>query len=112
MRKVIGWSILLCSCVLVFVGAAAAQGVGSSGNMGGVVTDSSGALLPNVKVTIADPQTGLQRSVTTDASGRFQAIALPPATYNVTVQHEGFQTELRRGVGSWRRGDRSFRISR
>ena len=98
MRKVIGWSILLCSCVLVFVGAAAAQGVGSSGNMGGVVTDSSGALLPNVKVTIADPQTGLQRSVTTDASGRFQAIALPPATYNVTVQHEGFQTELRRGV--------------
>ena len=98
MGKVIGWPILVSSCLLLLVAAAIAQGVGSSGSIRGDITDSSGAVLPNVKITITDPQTGFQRIVTTDASGRFQTMALPPATYDVTAQAPGFGTEIRKGL--------------
>jgi Carboxypeptidase regulatory-like domain len=83
--------------VLAAVGAFA-QGVGSSGRIRGTVTDASGAVLPNVSVAIVDPETAFQRSATTDSSGQFQTIGLPPATYNVTAQHAGFATEIRRGL--------------
>ncbi len=97
MGTIIGWlsSTVLC---LALVTGALAQGVGSSGNIRGTVTDSSGAVLPGVNVNIVDPQTGAQRTVTTDSSGQFQTTGLPPATYNVSAQRSGFGTELRRGV--------------
>jgi hypothetical protein len=98
MRKTIGRSIARGLCLLLLASAAYAQGVGSSGNIQGTVTDASGAVLPAVTITITDPQTGMQRSVSSDASGRFQTTALPPATYDVSAQHAGFGTEIRKGV--------------
>jgi hypothetical protein len=80
------------------VTGALTQGVGSSGNIRGTVTDSSGAVLPNVTVIIADPDTGFQRTVTTDGTGQFQTTGLPPAVYNITAQGRGFGTQLRKGV--------------
>jgi Carboxypeptidase regulatory-like domain len=85
MRKLIGWSVLNCLYVLLLGNAMWAQGVGSSGNISGTVTDASGAAVPNVNVTIVDRQTGFQRSVTTDSSGRFQFVGLSPAGYE--LQH-------------------------
>ena len=101
MGKLILWfgSSLLCLlCLFLMVTAAFAQGVGSSGNIRGTVTDASGAVLPDVTVNLTDPQTGLQRTVKTDASGQFQATALSPATYTLTAQHKGFASEIRRSV--------------
>jgi hypothetical protein len=98
MGRRIGWlGINTFFLVLATVGALA-QGVGSSGRIRGTVTDASGAVLPSVSVTIVDPETGFQRSATTDPSGQFQTTGLPPATYNVTAQHAGFATEIRRGL--------------
>lgn len=85
-------------CLLLFAIASFAQGVGSSGTIRGTVTDSSGAVLPNVNVTIADPDTGFQRNVATDTTGQFQTTGLPPTIYNVTAQRTGFGTQVRKGV--------------
>jgi hypothetical protein len=97
MGKMVRCCVLL-SCLLLLVAGALAQGVGSSGIIRGTVTDSSGAVLPNVNVTVADPQTGLQMTTTTDASGEFQTTGLPPAVYNVSVQRSGFGNQIRKGV--------------
>jgi len=75
-----------------------AQGVGASGIIRGTVTDPTGGLIPGVNVTVADPQTGLQRTVVTDSSGQYQFFGLPPATYSVTARISGFATEISRGV--------------
>src|SRR5689334_11203507 len=38
----------------------------------------------DVKVVVENPATGLRRTLTPDAQGRFQATALPPGTYKVS----------------------------
>ncbi len=83
---------------LLWVPLAFAQGVGSSGVIRGTVTDPTGGVIPNANVTVADPQTGLQRTAATDSSGQYQFAGLPPSTYSVTVRMNGFATEISKGV--------------
>jgi len=75
-----------------------AQGVGSSGDIRGTVTDPSGSALPNTTVTVVDLQTGLRREALTDSTGQFRVTGLPPATYDVTVTQPGFATETQKDV--------------
>jgi len=77
---------------------AISQGVGSSGDLRGTVTDASGAVLAQAKVIAVDTQTGLQRSATTDSSGQYRLTGLPPATYDVSVQQAGFETQVQKSV--------------
>src|SRR5215471_6609461 len=86
------------ACLLFASSAAFAQGVGSSGEIRGTVTDPSGAVLPNTNVTVVSAQTAFQRVVTTDATGQFRVTGLSPALYDVTVTRPGFATELRKGL--------------
>ena len=92
----------LLTSVLVWLlfgsGFAYAQGVGSSGDLRGTVVDSSGAVLTHAKVNVVDTQTGLQRSATTDSSGQYRLTGLPPATYDVSIQVPGFETQVQKGV--------------
>ncbi|MGC8550044.1 MAG: carboxypeptidase regulatory-like domain-containing protein [Acidobacteriaceae bacterium] len=60
-----------------------------TGALTGVVTDSSGAVIPGVTVTITDTATGAKRVLKTNADGRYTAPLLKPATYLVTTQHAG-----------------------
>jgi Carboxypeptidase regulatory-like domain len=83
---------------LLWVPFTYAQGVGSSGVLRGTVTDPTGGVIPNANVTVADPQTGLQRTAVTDSGGQYQFSALPPSTYSVTVRTNGFATEVSKGV--------------
>lgn len=50
----------------------------ATGTIFGTVTPG-----PNVKVTVENPATGVRRTLTPDASGRFQATSLPTGTYTV-----------------------------
>jgi hypothetical protein len=84
-------------CLLLVVGAHA-QGVGSSGDIRGTVTDPSGALLPKATVVVAETEKGIRRTTETDESGEFQVTGLPPATYDVSVELHGFETTIRKGV--------------
>jgi hypothetical protein len=92
--------ILACICLsLMFAPTMVhAQGVGSSGEMRGTVTDASGAILPKATVIVVDTQKGLRRNALTDSTGQFQLAGLPPTTYDVTAQASGFGPEIRKGV--------------
>lgn len=60
-----------------------------TGALTGVVTDPSGAVIPNVKITITDTATGAARVIQTNAAGRYTAPLLKPATYLVTAEQPG-----------------------
>ena len=64
-------------------------------------------LLPTA-VTVTNRETGLKRVAATDAEGRFNFPQLPPGTYSVEVEAQGFEeaTDGQRGFQSWARSRR------
>src|SRR5262252_7190176 len=84
---------LICSC---FSAAAGAQGLAS---LAGVVKDASGAVLPGVTVEASSPTLiEKTRTATSDGTGQYQIVSLPPGTYTVTFTLTGFTTVKRAGV--------------
>jgi hypothetical protein len=66
------------------------------GGLGGVITDKSGAIIPEAKVTITGASD--RRVVTTDSSGRFIASDLTPGLYTASVEKAGFQSETAKNL--------------
>ena len=60
--------------------------------LSGVVSDTSGAVMPNATVSIRNTSTRVARDVTTDSAGFYSAPNLLPGTYDVTVSAKGFAT--------------------
>ena len=67
-----------------------------SGTISGAVTDATGAVIPNAKVTLANNVSGYTRTQTTDNAGHFQFINVPFNPYQLTVATSGFQTVNKR----------------
>jgi hypothetical protein len=62
----------------------------TDGAIGGTVLDSSGAAVPNAKVTVKNRGTNAEETVMTDDTGYFRVGKLQPATYTVSVEVQGF----------------------
>jgi hypothetical protein len=81
---------------VLFAIASQAQVVG--GTISGVVTDPSGAVIPNAHVLIHNDDTGTQRALTTNGSGSYSAPSIPVGSYSVSVDVSGFAPYKRTGV--------------
>ena len=81
--------------------ALAAQAV--TGTILGVITDSTGAVMPGATVTLTNTGTGLVRAVTTDANGEYTAPSLPTGKYTVKAELSGFKTVTVPDVDAGRR---------
>jgi Carboxypeptidase regulatory-like domain len=79
----------LCLCFAVLLAASLYADV--TGSIVGYVRDRSGAVLPNATVTATQTATGYVRSVTSDASGEYSLLALPPGRYRLTATVANFQ---------------------
>jgi predicted porin len=64
----------------------------------GVVTNQTGAALPDVAVTIKNVDTGITRTIVTDGGGHFQASGLPPGRFAIRAAKQGFADETRTGI--------------
>ena len=62
----------------------------TTATLSGTVTDEKGAVVAGASVKITNPATNFQKTVTTDASGKFFLAQLPPATYSLKVENTGF----------------------
>src|SRR5262245_23964006 len=62
----------------------------NSATLSGTVMDGQGAVVPNVAITVSSKATGLKRQATTNSEGLFTLPLLPPGTYSVQAQREGF----------------------
>jgi hypothetical protein len=68
------------------------------GAIGGLVSDSSGAIIPGATVTATNDGTGAKASATTTAAGIYSFISLSPGSYDVSASRTGFETLVRKGV--------------
>src|SRR4029453_7207937 len=77
---------------LVVFGASSgfSQELGGAGTVQGTVKDPTGGVMAAVTVELSNPVTGLRRSATTDAAGRFVFRNLPPNPYHVSIAAQGF----------------------
>jgi hypothetical protein len=64
----------------------------------GVVSDPSGAVIPNAKVSVQNTATGVVRDLVTDKGGIYVAPNLLPGTYDISIAASGFSTSVRTGV--------------
>jgi Carboxypeptidase regulatory-like domain len=70
----------------------------STGTLQGLVTDSSGAAIPDAKVNVANESTGVSHDLTTSPEGRYILPLLLPGEYRVTVEKAGFKRFVRSGI--------------
>ena len=56
----------------------------------GTVHDSTGAVIPNAVITVADASKGFSRATTSDGQGEYQLLLLPPGMYVLTASAPGF----------------------
>ena len=67
-----------------------AQGLGGAGTVQGTVKDPTGGVMVSVTVNLSNPVTGLKRSASTDAAGQFAFRNLPPNSYHLDIDAQGF----------------------
>jgi hypothetical protein len=72
----------------------AAQTTISQGSIQGLVTDPTGAVVPNAKISITSKETGTTSVVTSNSSGVYNSGGLIPGDYVVRVEAGGFKTEV------------------
>jgi hypothetical protein len=83
--------LLALMCAIAITGLApGAFGQAIDGNIVGVVTDSTGAVVPGAEVTAVNNATGVRGQTITDANGTYRFNNLPVGRYNVTVKKSGF----------------------
>lgn len=97
MGKRVFLTVLLCALLLMLSVPGLAQESSVKGNLGGVVLDPTGAVVPGAKVTLTGP-TG-STSVESDAEGKFMFPLLPPGAYSVRVERQGFKAAEAKAVG-------------
>ena len=72
-----------------------AFGQGGTGEISGLVNDSSGAVISGATVTLTSASTGLQRIAQTNAEGLYNFPALQPGIYSVKVEMRGFGAQVK-----------------
>jgi hypothetical protein len=85
-----------------------------SGSLTGVVTDESGAVLPNARVVLTDEDKGFTYTAASDAEGRYVLRNLPPGRYELAVTFTGMEPydrkEIVLSVGLNGQADVHFRV--
>ncbi len=75
-----------------------AQAQGLTGQISGIVTDSTGGVLPGVTVAIKNVGTGFTRETVTGTDGAFVFPDLLAGTFDLTVTMQGFKTYEQKGI--------------
>jgi hypothetical protein len=70
----------------------------TGGDLEGTVRDASGGVVPGATLTVTNIDTNVTRTTITDQDGRYLVPALPPGTYRINVELQGFEGEMREGV--------------
>jgi len=100
-RSRVAWSAIL----LFAVAAGVAQAQEFRGRVQGIVTDTTGAIVPGVGVVLRNDNTGVESSRTTNKDGWYLFDYVDPGTYSLTAALSGFKTELRKAVRVQQRAD-------
>ncbi len=87
-RRILG----IMSAIPLAICCVSAQAQTITGSVTGIVTDTSGAVVPNAKVTATNTETGVATSTTSNAEGFYNIRFLQIGNYKVSVEASGFGT--------------------
>lgn len=97
MRRSLRFIPLALSLVLFL--AASALGQETTGEIQGTVKDQTGAVVPNVTITIKGVDVGFNRTIQTDENGFYRAGQIPPGVYSVTTSEvSGFVAQTKERI--------------
>jgi hypothetical protein len=82
----LGWAVFCAATI------ALAQGI-TTGTVQGVVSDPSGAVVPNAQIQLRSNSTGLQLSSQSGGDGSFKFFAVPIGVYKLVISASGFSNE-------------------
>jgi hypothetical protein len=85
-------------CALVFVTAPLLGAQRTTGDILGVVRDSSGAVLPGVTISVTGANIARAQTTTTTENGSYRIANLPPGVYTITYELSGFRTVVVEGL--------------
>jgi hypothetical protein len=88
---------LILPVLAVFVVSAAWAQIGTS-TITGRVTDSTGAIVPAVKVTVVQLSTNFTSNAVTNEEGIYRVLSLQPGLYRITFEADGFKRSVRENV--------------
>ena len=94
--KITSYIVIFTALVLGF--SLLAFGQGQVATLLGTVTDASGAVLPNVTITITNTATGVTKTAVTNEAGAYTFPGLQIGSYDVKATGQGFKVETRTGV--------------
>ena len=95
MRRMFQIGIASIAIAIILCAQSALAQNANSGDIRGTVTDSSGALIPNVTVMALDVDTGVAKTYVTDQAGLYDTAAILPGNYKLTFTKQGFETLVR-----------------
>jgi len=95
-KRIVGFSALVC-CLILLVGVPL-SGQGIFATLTGIVSDPSGAVVANAKVTLRDAVSGSLRDTVTNGEGYFTFASVPVGMYSLTVEAQGFQSYKAEGI--------------
>src|SRR5580698_4632665 len=83
--------------------------------LSGIVTVSSGSVLPQTQVSAVQGTTGLQRKTSSSSTGAYDIPELPVGIYTITFEHEGFKSltfvDVEEVIGRTRTLDASLQVT-
>ncbi|HWN11343.1 MAG TPA: TonB-dependent receptor [Pyrinomonadaceae bacterium] len=88
--------VAICSAFLLF--ATATVNAQFKAGIQGTVTDSTGGLVPEAKVTLTNTETSRIQEATTNSEGFYRFSALPPGKYLLTIEKAGYKKSLLENV--------------
>ena len=80
--------------LLIPTTAAAQTATATTGVVSGIITDSTGGVLPGVAIVLIDENTGASRETVSTDSGHYSFISVLPGRYRITATLQGFQQTL------------------
>src|SRR5205814_705924 len=87
MRGILATAALL--CLLVAANSGCAQT--GSGQVGGIVQDSTKALVPGVSVTLTNTDTGVVNTQVSNETGAYNFVSVQPGNYKLVAELPGFK---------------------
>src|SRR5215469_12644375 len=75
-----------------------AQAQVSSGDLTGTIMDPKGAAIPSARIIASASERGVTRTAESDSTGQYRIALLPPGSYRVRVEAQGFRTRVLEGV--------------
>jgi hypothetical protein len=93
---------VLCLCTVILLTICFSVSVSAQnifGRISGTVTDPTGAVVPNITVTITNEATKAARTTTTDDNGFYVAENLAVGSYTIVAEQTGFKRTMTQGVG-------------